>query len=486
MKTLFKERYLPFVLLINFVLFLPSFFVFFTHDDFFHFVIADTDSLKGFLNFFNIKTSPLGHGFYRPLTTQVFYFLGRYVFDLSPFWMHAISYLFFTGIVILVYHLINFVFRDRKAAILGAFLYSTSSIHFMSLYFLGAFQEIGMAFFVLLSVLFYIKSNSIKDWKYLLSLMFFMLALMSKETSVITPFLAVTVRLFLRFRNIKRLEYKKVTDFIRAEISRILPYAGILMVYLYFRIFHYGFIQGDSYVWDFSPRILNSLFWYGLWSFNIPEMLVDFVGPGLHINPNLFKFWSQSIIPIMLLGGLLLFIIALLSIKAIRKNIKLVAFTLTWFFIALLPVLFLPFHKFSFYLTLPLVGIASYISYLLVNFKHKTIIGLFCILWLAGSYMTLKLTEETHWVTRGAQTAKRVDEYFQNNDKHLSKNKNVAFIDTVEDNNLPWKPSQIVKTALSDQNYFSVFHPGKFMVYYGNNNLPEDAYQIEARQFIGY
>jgi hypothetical protein len=215
-------------------------------------------------------------------------------------------------------------------------------------------------------------------------------------------------------------------------------------------------------------------------------MLVDFVGPGLRVNPNLFKFWSQSIIPILVISGILLTTFIILSWKFLIKGFRLMIFTLAWFLIAISPVLFLPFHKFVYYLTLPLIGVVIYISSLLVSFKKNYLILLFGTLWIMGSYLTLRLTNETHWVSRGGKTAQRVDKYFRENKDLFVKFSKIAFIDTEKDSNLPWKPSEVVKSSLSDENYFKVFYPGRFEVYYGNEDLSEDVIKIEARQFIGY
>lgn len=485
MMKVINNYFLVFVFLVSFILFFPSFSIFFTHDDFFHLLLAKAENPVDLINFFNISQRPLGYGSYRPITTQLFYFLGRYVFNLNPFWMHILAFSFFLALLILIYIFSKLITGKIRVSKIAVFLYATSSIHFMSLYFLGAFQEIGAAFFVLLSVILYLLSETFKSKRYILSLIFFILALTSKETGVITPFLIFISGIYLKMSNKYSFKFSGIKEILFSEVRRSIAHFLILFIYMYFRIFHYGFVSGDSYIWDFSSRFINTLFWYALWSFNIPEMLQDFIGPGLNINQNLFKFWSGEIIPILTLSGLCILICVILLIKEVNKNIKLFIFTLLWFLLSILPVLFLPLHKFTYYLTIPLIVLTLYISYLLTRIKINYLTYLFITFWLIGSFVTLGLTRQTHWVTKGAQTAKNADDYFQKN-KELLLNKKIVFIDTDKDSDLPWKPTQILKASLSDQNYFKVFHPDRFIVYYGNEFISDNAIIIEARQFIGY
>ena len=143
--------YLVAVMLVAFILYFPSLFSFFTHDDFFHLKISQVASIKEFLNFFNLLHAPEGWGFYRPITTQVFYFLGRTVFNLIPFWMHTLSFVVFFLIIFLVYRLALIITKKETVAILTALFYATSATHFGHLYFLGAFQELGLTLFFLVS-----------------------------------------------------------------------------------------------------------------------------------------------------------------------------------------------------------------------------------------------------------------------------------------------------------------------------------------------
>jgi hypothetical protein len=129
------------------------------------------------------------------------------------------------------------------------------------------------------------------------------------------------------------------------------------------------------------------------------------------------------------------------------------------------------------------MGIVMCISSLLTNFKFKKIVYVFMIIWICNSYITLKLTENTNWITQGAKTSENVFKYFeQNKDKYV--NKDLLFYDTKKDEELPFSPTEIVHISLSGNNFFKVFYKDQIDIFYitGHDNLVN----IESRQFIGY
>ncbi|MGB6882195.1 MAG: glycosyltransferase family 39 protein [Microgenomates group bacterium] len=485
-RKLSLNKKLLFVFLVSFTLFLPSLFTFYTHDDFFHLKISKVNTLTGFFNFFNFTQGPEGLGVYRPLTTQVFYFLGNSLFHLNPLPLHIISFLTFFLVIFLVYKLVSMITKNQTISLISAFLYATSATHFGHLYYLATYQELGLALFFLLTVIFFVKfvyKGNIKY--YFLSLITYILALLSKETAVVLPAILILVYGFLKLRKEKHIPLKKF-------VFALSPFLILLFIYLYFHFFLYGLAQGESYIWDFSPRFINTLFWYGLWSFNLPETLVDFVGPGLRFNPNLFKFWSKDIIPIFFLfGGFVIFILSALA-KARRKMKKkdwqVFVFSFAWFVLTLIPVLFLPLHKFAFYLTLPLVGVVLAVSYLIEKAKVNRILKIILAsVWIFLTLFTLRLTVETHWITQGAKVARNAHLFFRDLDIGEKGKMFIEFYDTKEDEDLPWGPSDLVKVVLSQDNFFEVFFEEKFELLKEGSRTPEqDIIKVRARSLLNY
>lgn len=463
----------------SFCLFFPAFSNFYTNDDFFHLYISKAGSISQFISFFDPTHGPVGLGVFRPLTTQVFYWITISLFYSNPLPLRIISFIFLNLIGLQIYQLIIKITSNKVSAGIGVFYYLISATHFGHLYYAATFQELGLAFFYLLS------SNLFIDRKYILAFLLFIPALISKETAIMLPLTHLAFYLFFRNLKFNRLQ-------IIAIIRLFTPYIFILAVYAFFRIRYYGFASGDSYVWEISPKIFNTAFWYGLWSLNIPEMFLDFIGPGIHINPNLIRYWAT---PVYQITGL--FVLLLLQIiLAIKNSFRLLfhrikytlLFSVVWFLFTLGPLLFLPWHKFTFYLTLPMFGVCLFLS-LIFSASSKKQIVLFLVTSFILSLLTLKLTTQTNWIVSGAAVAARVDAFMHTNAINYLPNSTLAFYDVPTDSTLPWLPSAVLKNTLSDNYYFQTLSPGKFKVIYFTtlpDKIPAGMIPIPARQFLGY
>jgi len=481
----FKKYWLPIsALVIATLMFSPSLRGFFTHDDFYFLKIANVSSWNDFINFFNPIKDIESIGVYRPLTLRVFYFLGATLFNLNPIALRIIAFLTFYVDIILVGFLVKLLTGNAKIAAFSLFLYATSVTHFGQLYYIGAYQELLLTFTFLASVIFFIKfeiesGKRIKYESLVISLLFFLLSLMSKETGVMLPAVLVLVHLYLRATKQTKLNFKRI-------VFSLLPYAVIASVYLAMHFIGFGVIEGDSYIWNFSiTKAVNTTFWYFLWSLNLPETLVDFVGPGIHLNPNLLKYWSDQIIPIFILFVIQIILVIYAFFKSLKSKIinlkPVIILSSFWFVATILPVVFLPLHKFTYYLTLPLFGVVLTLSYLFINLKSKIYI-LFCIVWVAISLVSLRLTTETNWITQGLEVSERVNSFLKENQSGIG-GKKIVFVDTPEDSVLPWSPTATLKTVLSGNNFFDVFYPdlSSRVSYSGEGDI-----EIKSRQFLGY
>jgi len=424
------------------VFFIPAYQNFFTNDDFLHLLISRPQNI---ISLFRI------YPHFRPITTQLYYSVSQ-----SPQILHLISLIILIIISFQVKQLVVKIGLSQKISDTAWIMYLLSSTHYAHLNYSGAFHELGYTFFIMAACL--------TLWsKFWLSPLYFLMALLSKESAVIYPFILI---LLLISGNLIPLNIPK--------FKFVISHFAILAIYLLFRFYFFGFASGDTYDWQFSSKIFNTAFWYGLWALNIPEMWVDFVGPKFHINPNLFKFWFPETIAI---SGL--FIIQSLYIVRQFPKFKFLVFGIAWFVISLGPLLLLPWHKFSFYLTLPLVGVVIILS----QIKSK----MFLITLILLSITTYNLALRTNWISRGAETAKRFHQ-FTRNQKNLLTNKTIIFYDTDEDGELPWSPTKVLKDTLSDNNYFRNFFPSVSAVYLDRKpgKTGPDQYPVYSRQFLGY
>jgi hypothetical protein len=463
-------------IIIAFIFYLPAFKTFYTNDDFFHLKISRAASVSAFINFFNPVQGPEKLGLYRPLTTQTYYWISVTLFNQSPVPLRIISFTFLILVSLLVYYFIRLITDDPKAAGFAAILYLISSVHFGHIYYSGTFQELGLAFFFLLSCIFFLKKS------HLLSLISFIFALLSKETAVTLPL--VITGLYI-FNNQKGFSLSRL-------LKILFPYLFILAVYAFFRFKFYGFAAGDSYVWVFSPAVINTAGWYLLWCLNLPEMLVDFIGPGLHINLNLFRFWGSQISLIFwlffILVCTLIFIMFRLPKSFYKTVLSKIIFAGFWFLATLGPLLFLPWHKFAYNLTLPLLGVVMILGILLADtsrFKSALFLAVFLLL----SANTLKLTVGTNWITQGEKTARTVNNYVSAHLNNWPAGTTLVFYDTPADSVLPWSPAGVLKTVLSDNNYFSDFTGGRIRALYSSVppvKISQNLVALSARQFLGY
>lgn len=135
--------------------------------------------------------------------------------------------------------------------------------------------------------------------------------------------------------------------------------------------------QEKQYQAIFSIKTaINSLFWYSNWALGIPETLIDFVSPGLRLNPTLLRYWSNYyilIFPAFFISTVLLFIAtSYLFIKMRGVFIeRRFLFNLIWFPLGLLPVILLPLHKSTHYLPISLPAFWVLIGYIIFSFYKE-------------------------------------------------------------------------------------------------------------------
>jgi len=351
------------------ILFTPSLFNFFSADDWFHLRLGQIGDISEFLNFFSFSVTAQSASFYRPLSTQAFFFAFHSLFGLNAFFYYLFGLLLFVLILFQLKNLVSSLF-PKISPITTIVIYGFSVTNFTRLYFLSAYQELFLSLFALLALNAHLRSQGKK------TLLFFILALLSKETAVVIPGLILLIDLYQG----------------KLKLSRHLPLFLFTAIYLYLRLFHFGLAEGDTYIWDFSPKMaLNTLMWYTLWSFGAPELLVDYIGGGLRPIPRFYTdypFFSYFILFFLLV---LLTSFAFLIFRSLKKNLRQYLFTGLFFVVPLLPVLFLPHHKFTLELGLPLVGFSLLFALVADSAKGKwgtLLLGLFLILNLSMNHLT--------------------------------------------------------------------------------------------------
>lgn len=400
------------------LLYYPILGVYFSQDDFFHFKVSQTDgSLKSFVNFFGFHPfAERGIAFYRPITREVIYNTFYSLFGLNVLPFRILSFAIHFINIFLIYFLIQKLFNKRAISLFTAFFFGITAANVAPLYYLaGGIQVLGATMFMLLTLTLFWKYLESKKAKFRpLSFVTFLLALGSHELAVALPIL-LSGLIFIREKSIKNAALKSFRE--------LWFFFAILVVYIYLNVTQIGFSDSEEqYQTVFSlGKTLNSFAWYSVWALGLPEMLIDFVRPGLKLNPSLMRHWGEYfriIFPtffasIVFIGGAAVFHV-FKNRKFFRD--KKLWFLVAWFPVAILPVVFFPLHKSTYYLVPALPALWGAIMVLVLSAfwklkKHRwsgVLLGGFLILLTLLSITSSRLGDSTYWAASRGRIAERL------------------------------------------------------------------------------
>lgn len=467
---MFKKYALPLIILFSLLLFSPALANFFSADDWFHFRLIQINTFQEFLNFFSFSNNPQSASFYRPVSTQFFFWLFYRLFGLYPLPYFLFGLSLFAIILFNIFNFLSDLKLNKNLSLLAVFLYGISASNFTRLHFVSAFQELFLVLFILLALRFFLKKNY-------LYLLFFVLALLSKETAIAFPGIIVLLNFYLK-KHPKFFAY--------------LPLVFISCLYLYARFFIFRHTGGESYLWDFSPKkMANTLMWYLLWSLGTPEFLVDYVGSGLRIVPKFFTDFILVAWPILtLLGGTLLSLLAVFitNFKYLKKSFSTPLFAALFFIFTLFPVLFLPWHKFTLELGLPLIGFSLGLAYLLCHTPRPAAF-IFILFYIVFNLFTVYLLNQRSYAATRGRISLRIYKFFSKNYPTLTYNQSQTFrfINDTTPEAKQWGSSKQVSFATSDSDFFKVFyHRPHFKVYFDDfdPSPPPDSIPLSSKQFL--
>lgn len=388
--------------------------LYFFQDDFFLFKISLAKDIKSLLNFFISRSDVI---FYRPLSMQLFYFLGRKIFGLNAFFYHLFGLSLHLLNVYLIYLLIYKISKIRLLAKLSAFFYGTSGIHFMALSWIAAFHFFFGANFFLLSFIFFIKSlEKPKKLFIYIAFLLFIGALLSDELAICLPFILILYCLF--FLKLKNKWFFKIR-------SLCLLYFITIIFYIFYRLVVIPIHFKDTYSMHLDLRAVKNIFWYILWGLNIPEEFKYQMISFFKINPkfvNDFFSTNKLVWQLFTVNIFLIYIFPLIimlfgkSFKSKRKMyFKTSLFGLSWFLFCLIPVIFFPFHQYPYFLTIASVGFYIFfltpITFLFNSYRVRTDIFLIFMLitgscWYIASLVNIRFTEKIHWIVPRANLSR--------------------------------------------------------------------------------
>lgn len=361
----------------------------FSQDDWYFLYISVANNLPEVLNFFN-PWAQSGFAFYRPLGTQLYYFVSRELMGLStaPLGMHIFMLIIHSLVGYNVYRLVSRMTKDTRLAVMTGVVYATSAVHFLSLYYIAATQQLLAALFSLLAVCDYL------DRKRSRSAFFFLLALLSKEVAVVAPVVMVLAQIKIDGKiNIKKI------------FKSIWPVALVGGLYIAMRLMG-GLTAQSEYQLVLNGSVLSTLRWYYLFGYGAPEELVRYGLPrmGMNILGFIKDYAWQGIVTAV--GPILLGIYALMRLKG-----RLIY--LLWWALALTPVLFLQDHRYPHYLDLALIPLILLALEKLPKYKQLILAGVM----IGVSLVSINLSERVHWTTKRSLQAESDAKLIECNDK---------------------------------------------------------------------
>ena len=252
--------------------------------------------------------------FYRPLQSFSYMLNIKLSGGNNP-WMYHLSNVLLLGFVAcLLFLFLKKFLIPSKLALLSTLIYVTHPLFVSSVAWIPALGELQLMLFSLLSFLFFIEFIKNGKLKYLIfNWIVFTMALFSKETAVLLPFLFVIY--YLTFSSHKHFEKKYILMILLYSIS------GIFWLWLRSKSIGVDSIQGDTF--GLIPFISNLQV--------IPESLANFFTP-YSIAP----IPEYSILKTFI-GLVIILIIIILFFKKSERSKKEKIFCISWFLILMFP-----------------------------------------------------------------------------------------------------------------------------------------------------
>ncbi len=317
----------------------------------------------------------LTSNYYRPFLFLTFAF--NYIISgVNPLGYHLFSNLIHIANGILVFLLIQRVFKKKLIAFLTSLIFLIHPLQTEAVTYISGRGDVLVVFFMLLAILFFYKAeNSIMasqnrifgfSMSKFISVAFLILGVLSRETGIIFPFLAL-------FIYVSFISEERFLRSIWRGLSRTWIYFAVVLAYGILRLTSLNFINTLNFYQ--SPNIYSEHLHVRLFTFL--HVLVDyfkllFVPTGLHMERSTTVHTSLFQWPVWL-GALIVFSI-LVVLCCLYKNrhpdFKIWLLGWGWFFIALGPVSGVtPINAviYEHWLYLPMVGFWLIVSFYLVR-----------------------------------------------------------------------------------------------------------------------
>ena len=318
----------------------------------------------------------------------------------------------------------------------------------------------------------------------LLSFVFFVFALMSKEMAMVFPFMGIfLIMIFGRSK----------------DLVKIVPFFAVLLIYSFFHFVKYPFRQSEAYTFIIDSQAINTFRWHIWWALGFPEPFINYIGNNFKILPEVWvSFFREAVISFSLFVVLNLLIFSGV-VLIVRDNFKKILdskflFFVIFYIVFLVPVLFLPQNKYASHQSTALAGFALALTMLLKkvietkNKFSKFIAGATIGVFVALSIFSIDFTIKNSFVLLRAKIVEKVLGSFQREFPSLSEG-SIVYIKN--DPNYEYKieswgaSARQVYYALDGEYAFKVFYGDSIKVYYeGVSDLPGDVDFAKVVEFV--
>ena len=300
-------------------------------------------------NYFTVS----GETAYRPVVT-ISYFIDYAIWHLNSFGFHVTNVILHTINTALFYVFLNASLQNKKIVFLSILFFVTHPLLVETVNIVGYREDLLSAAFLLVSLIYFIKSDTILYGKseqrrfilfYAISLVAYLCALFSKEMAITLPAILV---LFVVFSD------QKIWMGILKRLKGM--YIGYIVITLFYLIIRFVVFSNpavkDSYqpggCWANILTMIKILASYIRLSFFPLKLNADYVVPLVKTQLE----WSFILSTAFLISIFVIF-------AKLCKSRNIFAFWMAWFFIALLPVMnIIPIGKIMAerYLYIPVMG----------------------------------------------------------------------------------------------------------------------------------
>jgi len=272
---------------------------------------------------------------------------------------HLVNALFHVACAILLFFILVYFFHRFWLAFWTAMVFLVHPLQTEAVTYVNSLGDSLSVFFIFLGIIFYLKSHSLRKsfrtkLSYFLSLVMYILALMSKETAIIMPALILTIDFF--FINSKA----ALTTRFKAVAKSVWPFFILGISYVILRATVLNFVNTFNFYNEVN--IFTSNFHVRLFTFFriLTVYFKLFFWPiGLHMERSVeiaTSMFSLSVVA----GGAIFFGLIFLAVAYV-KRFPILSFGILWFFISLFPTsnLIVPINGllYEHWLYLPMIGI---------------------------------------------------------------------------------------------------------------------------------